>query len=309
MFSLKQNGLLKKKKIHPTWFFTCCPSNFEPRVKKQQGKRCVSKWEFWRAASSWRRCLSASAAECLPRSPGLSRLPGSRAQEKPKLKRGGCATGVTVTRPCKETVLVHLVIFMFCPLLEQKEPQLVETRDTLILESSKGFTDLGCLPPILWQNAASVTSPKSASEQAVLCQRWVAAARSPALRDLGWVLRHVTTRVASQIYLLVRVACSVVGNESCSWRRQGQSLYQHVNYSSGICYTRVFLPGDRFRGGLHERSSWVLSRWTESAPAGRGRAASGVKRVWLQLWKEGDKQQDAARSLAITATTVTIQEL
>lgn len=158
MFSLKQNGLLKKKKkfTQPDFSLAVLPI-LSPGSRSNRANAVLVSGSLWRAASSWRRCLSASAAEWLPRSPGSSRLPGSRAQEKPKLKRGGCATGVTVTRPCKETVLVHLVIFMFCPLLEQKEPQLVETRDTLILESSKGFTDRGCLPHILWQNAASVT--------------------------------------------------------------------------------------------------------------------------------------------------------
>ena len=45
----------------------------------------------------------------------------SPAQEKPK--RGSCLTGVSVRRPRKETVLIHLVLLFVFSFLEQKEQQ------------------------------------------------------------------------------------------------------------------------------------------------------------------------------------------
>lgn len=122
MFSLKKQNILFKKKIKmltPTLFFTFCPSKFEPGVKKQQGEGCVRN-ERYENLLSHHGTVSLTAKWFLLLLK-RSQTHVSPAREKPK--RGNCLTGVNVTRPCKETVLIHLVLLFFFPFLEQKEQQ------------------------------------------------------------------------------------------------------------------------------------------------------------------------------------------
>lgn len=49
-----------KKMLTPTSFSAFCPSKFEPRVKKWQGKGCVSNKSSWEPAFLLWYCLAVS---------------------------------------------------------------------------------------------------------------------------------------------------------------------------------------------------------------------------------------------------------
>lgn len=254
----------------PTFIFTFCPSKFEPRVKKRWARvvLVVSVGENLLSHHDTGLLVVLRTGKWFPLLLKCRRRHESPVREK--LKHDSCLTGVNVTRPCKESVLIHLVFFfiLFFSFLEQKEQQFglsqgKNQRQADLLQfrfsfgSGEGFTDLECLlhssslsffsaEEPFWQSAARIPNPKSASGRWVLCQR------ADGGNELNGSVRFGVGYWGmglhlSLLYLLVCAVCSILGNEGrCLWRRQGQSACQYLNYSSDIGYTTAFLPESSF---------------------------------------------------------------
>lgn len=110
----------------------------------------------------------------------------------------------TLKRNCANS----LSNFIMSPLLEQKEQQVVKTRDTLILESSKGFTDFRCFHRIFFGKTLPASQAQNLRMSIQCFQRWMEARRSMALFRF-----RVETEAHNYTYIILDLfvsACSML---------------------------------------------------------------------------------------------------